>query len=290
MTSKKIGILVIASLLLGLGILFIQRNQGKSSEEMGDKADLQEGSNSANQLDGSSNPTDKKGDTDSNSGAISGKTKMNSREKDDSLQAVGRKVAAAKDDFESLFKQKFPGDWTFTKDESGNVFRISGHRMDKKPLEVADEVVGILGLPVQATSFVEKDWERGVADPTKTVYLEQQFLGMPVYLGYFKAGVSQRDGAIFMINLNVRQVRSDDSVDVSVSGQQARDVVEKHFASNKKFEIKSNRGPLFYAEADPHEPIWVFNVMIYEPRFDTIEVGIGARSGTVRFETSTKIH
>ncbi|MBK9037574.1 MAG: hypothetical protein IPL83_00150 [Bdellovibrionales bacterium] len=215
MTSKKIGILVIAALLLGLSILFIQRNQGKSSEEMGDKADSQEGSNSANKLDGSNNPSDKKSDSDLSSSSTSGKTKMNSREKDDPLQAPGRNVAAANDDFESLFKEKFPGDWNFTKDQFGNVFRVSGDRMNRKPLDVAVEVAGIVGLPVQATSFVEKDWERGLTDPTKSVYLEQQFLGMPVYLGYFKAGVSQRDGAIFMINLNLRPVRTDDSVNVS---------------------------------------------------------------------------
>lgn len=290
MTSKKIGILVIAALLLVLSILFILRNQGKSFEEMGDKADFQEESNSANSLASSNNPSDKRNDTDLSSSSISGRTKMKSREKDDPHQASNRNIAASNDDFEALFKKKFPGEWQFTKDQFGNVFRVSGDRMNRKPLDVAAEVAGISGLPVQATSFVEKDWERGLTDPTKSVYLEQQFLGMPVYLGYFKAGVSQRDGAIFMINLNLRPVRTDDSVNVSFSVEQARNEVERHFASNKKFEIKSNRGPLFYAEADPHEAVWVFNVMIYEPRFDAIEIGIGARSGTVRFETSTVIH
>jgi hypothetical protein len=290
MTSKRIGLVVIAALLLVLSILFILRNQGKSSEEMGDKADFQEESNSANSLASSNNPSDKKSDTDLSSSSISGRTKMKSREKDDPHQASNRNIAASNDDFEALFKKKFPGEWQFTKDQFGNVFRVSGDRMNRKPLDVAAEVAGISGLPVQATSFVEKDWERGLTDPTKSVYLEQQFLGMPVYLGYFKAGVSQRDGAIFMINLNLRPVRTDDSVTVSFSAEQARNEVERHFANKKKFEIKANRGPLFFAEADPHEPVWIFNVVIYEPSFDAIEIGIGASSGAVRFETSTVIH
>lgn len=283
MTSKRIGILVIAALLVGLSILFIQRNQGRGSDKMGDQADSQEEPDS-------NSSTDKDSDTDLNSSSNSGNTNTSPQEKDRSLQTPNRKVAAMADDFEALFKEKFPGKWRFTKDESGNVFRVSGDRMNKKPLDVATEVAGISGLPVQATSFVEKDWERGLTDPTKSVYLEQQFLGMPVYLGYFKAGVSQRDGAIFMINLNLRPVRTNDSVTVSVSVDQARNEVEKRFASKKKFEIKSNRGPMFFAEADPHEPVWIFNVMIYEPSFDAIEIGIGANSGTVRFETSTVIH
>lgn len=273
MTSKRIGLVVIAALLLVLSILFILRNQGKSSEEMGDKADFQEESNSANSLASSNNPSDKKSDTDLSSSSISGRTKMKSREKDDPHQASNRNIAASNDDFEALFKKKFPGEWQFTKDQFGNVFRVSGDRMNRKPLDVAAEVAGISGLPVQATSFVEKDWERGLTDPTKSVYLEQQFLGMPVYLGYFKAGVSQRDGAIFMINLNLRPVRTDDSVTVSFLpnrlGMRSRGTL-----LTKKFEIKANRGPLFFAEADPHEPVWIFNVVIYEPSFDAIEIGI----------------
>lgn len=290
MTSKRIGLVVTAAILVGLSILLIQRNQGKDSKKMGDKADSREEPGSANKLPNSNGSTDKKSDTDLSSSSASGNTNASLQEEDRSPQAPNRKVAGVNDDFEALFKEKFPGKWTFTKDESGNVFRVSGDRMNKKPLDVATEVAGISGLPVQATSFVEKDWERGLADPTRAVYLEQQFLGMPVYLGYFKAGVSQRDGAIFMINLNLRPVRADDSVNVSVSVEQARNEVEKHFASKKKFEIKSNRGPLFFAEADPHEPVWIFNVMIYKPGFDAIEIGIGARSRTVRFETSTVIH
>ncbi|MBK7842580.1 MAG: hypothetical protein IPJ71_02625 [Bdellovibrionales bacterium] len=196
MTSKRIGLVVTAAILVGLSILLIQRNQGKDSKKMGDKADSQEEPGSANKLPNSNGSTDKKSDTDLSSSSASGNTNASLQEEDRSPQAPNRKVAGMNDDFEALFKEKFPGRWTFTKDESGNVFRVSGDRMNKKPLDVATEVAGISGLPVQATSFVEKDWERGLADPTKAVYLEQQFLGMPVYLGYFKAGVSQQDGAI----------------------------------------------------------------------------------------------
>ncbi|MCB0362934.1 MAG: hypothetical protein KDD35_09430, partial [Bdellovibrionales bacterium] len=141
-----------------------------------------------------------------------------------------------------------------------------------------------------ATSFsaqMPDSTEKGM----KVATLNQLFLEMPVFRGYIKIALSRKDDAVFMINLSLPPVRKGDSIEILLPLDLARSQVEQHFTEQqKKFKIRSTRGPLFYAESEPHEPVWIFNVMVTSPKLDAIEIAVGARSKSIRYESSTMVH
>lgn len=202
--------------------------------------------------------------------------------------------------FKKAFARRFRGtkghEWRFTQDSSGEIFRIDGDHLDLKQNGLDDiqalamEISALSGIPTQTTSFSESlDGVKVTPGGTTSKRLVQEFMGIPVYGGYFKVGLSSTGQDIILINLSLKPTEANDSITQRVDLKSAQEKLEDHL-SNKKFKLLKSSGPVYFANAQPHESIWLFYVQVFEPKPDWLEIGIGAKSGEIRIERSTVLH
>lgn len=206
-------------------------------------------------------------------------------------------LTSRKDQFKKNFEQTFGLKWKFMQNDKGDIFRISGEggnkisqqAFDKDTNKLAYTIAKIWGLPMDQTTFqLDEDYLKtpnSTEGKTQPVMYLQNFSNYPVYGGYMKFALSQKDQGVFMINLSLKPTSSTDSLTVSFEQAAAEEVVKRKFKNNVT--ISKKRGPFYFADSDPHELVWVFNVRVTDPKLDFLELAVGTQTGTIRSQSST---
>ncbi|MDZ4663124.1 MAG: hypothetical protein SGJ18_16055 [Pseudomonadota bacterium] len=206
-----------------------------------------------------------------------------------------REIASAQKDIissEEAFLNIYPGNWTF-KRENGHLNFIAGGNIpaagnDKDSVKkFVTKIAPLLGVPAEQFEPEFKETSRSALSVMFLV--EQRSDGFSVYQGNLSVQARNVDGAVFLINNQMRDVGPFNKSPRLSSGD-AQKIIEKTYF-NEIDKIALVKGPVIFArERDKTELAWVFNVTFNSPQYQAFEVVIGAQSGQELHQQSLVIH
>ncbi len=196
---------------------------------------------------------------------------------DDPLAAKNK--SEIKSEFE--FIKKYPGNWIFKRIEKGRLNYITGGNvpnLGRSPAAIKNfvqEIAPLLEIP--ATQLTDPK-EINHTDLTRVYHTNQITDGYPVYQSVLSVHVRESDNSIFMVNNQLKDVAGYNK-ELRYNRNQAETYIQSNYAGDfEKIVFKS--GPvIFKSETVAPELAWVFIMTYKQPKFEQVELVIGAYSG-----------
>jgi|GEM_PF-6252881 len=197
-------------------------------------------------------------------------------------------------DLESFLRKKYPGNWALRRDDLDRVFSIMGGEIPEagKNTETAREFAKIIAplLGVPAEQIAESDARSDSSPKSVTYDFPQSAEGFEVFDGQLRMIARKEDGAVYMINTELRQVQAFQPK-ILYGVDDARQLLEDKYANREKVTItlKSKR-PVIWADDVPAELAWFFIVKIGGSAPDRIQVLVSTQSARILLERSLLVN
>lgn len=190
----------------------------------------------------------------------------------------------------AYLNQNYPGPWNLQKDESQKIVTLLGGEIpgagesSEAATELAKKIAPFLGVASDqvAASGVQID-----STPRSVTYdFKQTVDGFDVFDSQMRLFARKEDGSVFMINTELRPVRSLNT-EIVYSAEDARRVVDEQYSARGSLSIvqKSYR-PMIWTEGSSAELAWFFIVTIQGDALDRLEVLVSAQSNRIVLERS----
>lgn len=197
-------------------------------------------------------------------------------------------------DLQSYLRKNYPGNWALRRDDLDRVFSIMGGEIPEvgknaeSAAEFAKTVAQLLGVP--AEQIAESDTKLDSSPKSVTYDFPQIAQGFDVFDGQMRMIARRQDGAVYMINTELRQVQAFQPK-ILYGVEDARQLIEEKYANREKVSItlKSKR-PVIWADDVPAELAWFFIVKIGGSAPDRIQVLVSAQSARVLLERSLLVN
>lgn len=165
---------------------------------------------------------------------------------------------------QEFLTQKYPGNWKFQKDEEGRIRSIMGGMISgvgkslESALLFAHTISPFFDVP---TNQILSSSAKFVGGPRTTSYdFQQTVQGYPVFRGRMIMFSRNQDGAVYLINSDLKHV-DPIQTERTLSSQEAMRILEERFAhkSSKEIHLDSPQR-VVWADTKPHELAWSFIV------------------------------
>ncbi|PWU20554.1 MAG: hypothetical protein C5B49_04090 [Bdellovibrio sp.] len=186
---------------------------------------------------------------------------------------------------EDDFRRRFPGEWSFLKDDRGRIRTIAGGPMRVQASDTT-KIPGIVSLLAPLLDLVpEQVLSRGVrangiTEASQTFELDQVVDGYEVFGGILRIHARIGDGAVYIVD-NLTQPVGDYNRQVSVTAADSENILRQKYPEASQ--IKMIRGPVLWTGSQT-QLAWIFNVSFNLPRFHTAQVLVGASNGDILSE------
>ena len=193
---------------------------------------------------------------------------------------------------EDLMASRYGNGWAIQRDGQDRIMNVMGGsiagagRGEQSILALATEL---------APYFMNNRPELAravVADPgselSKSFTVKQVAQGYEVFAGEIRVFARASDGAVYMINNDLKDV-GNFSTTPRVLQDEARKRVIAHFQSRELSGLKF-QNLLVWGNGTATELVWVFVATVKTPKFDKIQTFVGAQTGDIVFEQTMLAH
>lgn len=212
------------------------------------------------------------------------------------VSKLQRSVARSNEtsDIDEFLNHYDRGRWKLQKDEEGRVRSILGGIIPgagknlESALKLAHSLSPFFGVPVdQLLSSKVKV----VEGPRTTSYdFQQTFQGYPVFRGRMIIISRNQDGAVYLINNDLRQV-DPIQIERTHSSQESLRILEERYAKRESREIYLDSPDLVvWADGWPHELAWSFIVEFSGENPGRLRLLVGMQSSKVLLEQNLVMH
>lgn len=182
---------------------------------------------------------------------------------------------------EEEFSRRFPGKWKFRRDEGERIHSISGGLITlndgETVLALADRLKGMFA---QGTFALSEGPETSETDLIRAQDLVQDVDGLPVYQGSVSFLSRKQDGAVYLINNRLKDIRPF-SREPRISLNEARRLIGERFTG---WDITSPSAPVVFSDNVVSGLAWVFRVRTKDKPPKVKEVVLSADDGRTLHE------
>lgn len=194
---------------------------------------------------------------------------------------------------EEYLNSRYGGTWSATRDESGKVVSLSGGLISsqgvnfEKARDLVAELAKALGFP--PNQLFGQPVKEDSTELSKSYRFSQTYEGFEVYGGSLTILARKEDGAVYLVNNEMKIV---DSINTEprFSADRAKSVVAAKYNLAGTTITQVRGDPVIWAEQPIQELAWIFKVEVSAPSHNSYQVIVGAETDQILQDKSTLKH